>query len=86
MTEELAVIELNVGPLLVLVQADLESRGHFTKNGQPEFAVGFTSPNIHLLRERLVEHGVIVDEMKEDHGHLYFHFFDPNGNKLQAHW
>jgi catechol-2,3-dioxygenase len=86
MTEELAVFELNAGPLLILVKADSESRGHFTKNGQLEFAVGFTSPNIHHLRERLIEHGVKVDDMKEDNGHFLFCFFDPNGNKLQVHW
>jgi catechol 2,3-dioxygenase-like lactoylglutathione lyase family enzyme len=85
-TEELAVVELNAGPSLVLVKADSDSRGHFTRNGQLEFAVGFTSPNIHSLRESLIEHGVEVDEMKEDNGHFFFHFFDPNGNKLQAHW
>lgn len=86
MTEELAVVELKAGPLLVLVKADSDSRGHFTRNGQLEFAVGFTSPNIQRFRESLIEHGVEVDEMKEDNGHLFFHFFDPNGNKLQAHW
>jgi catechol-2,3-dioxygenase len=85
-TEELAVIELTAGPLLILVKADSDSRAHFTRNGQLEFAVGFTSPNIQRLRESLIEYGAEVDEMKEDNGHSYFHFFDPSGNKLQAHW
>ncbi|QGQ96097.1 VOC family protein [Paenibacillus psychroresistens] len=86
MTEELAVVELNAGPLLILVKADSDSRGHFTRNGEFEFAVGFTSPNIQRLRESLIESGVEVDDMKEEDGHFFFHFFDPSGNKLQAHW
>lgn len=63
-----------------------ELEDYFSRNGQLEFAVGFTSPNIQLLREKLIEHGVEVDDMKEEDGHFFFHFFDPNGNKLQAHW
>jgi catechol 2,3-dioxygenase-like lactoylglutathione lyase family enzyme len=85
-TDELAVVELNTGPLLVLVKADPDSRGHFTRNDLLEFSIGFTSPNIHRLREVLIEQGVEVDEMKEEDGHFFFHFFDPSGNKLQAHW
>jgi catechol-2,3-dioxygenase len=84
--EDLAVMELKAGPLLVLVQADKDSRGHFTKDGLPEFSVGFTSPEIQKLRQNLIERDVEVDEMKEDNGHFFFHFFDPSGNKLQAHW
>jgi hypothetical protein len=38
------------------------------------------------LRQQLIEQGVEVDEMKEDNGHFYFHFYDPSGNKLQVHW
>jgi hypothetical protein len=72
--------------LLVLVKADPNSRGHFIMNGQAEFSIGFNSPNIHQLREVLTEQGVQVDEMKEDNGHFFFHFYDPIGNKLQAHW
>ncbi|CAG7644820.1 VOC family protein [Paenibacillus allorhizosphaerae] len=81
-----AVLELKAGALLVLVHADVNSRGHFNKDGLPEFSIGFTSPDIHQLRQYLSEQGVAVDEMKEDNGHFYFHFFDPSGNKLQAHW
>jgi hypothetical protein len=79
-------MELQSDPLLVLVQADAESRGHFTIDGRPEFSVGFTSPDIHNFRDHLIGQGVEVDEMKEDSGHNFFHFFDPSGNKLQAHW
>ncbi len=42
-TDELAVLELPSGPLLVLVAADKESRGHFTIDGHPEFSIGFTT-------------------------------------------
>lgn len=85
-SEDLVVFELKEGPLLVLVKADKDSRGHFIKNGSPEFSVGFTSSEIHILRQQLIEKGVEVDEMKEDNGHFYFHFYDPSGNKLQVHW
>jgi hypothetical protein len=74
------------GPLLVIVKADADSRGHFLIEGTPEFSVGFTSPDIHNFREYLNELGVQVDAMQEDDGHYYFHFYDPSGNKLQAHW
>ncbi|TMV48902.1 VOC family protein [Paenibacillus mesophilus] len=84
--EGLAVMELQEDPLLVLVQADAESRGHFTIDGRAEFSVGFTSPDIHNFRDHLIGQEVEVDEMKEDNGHYFFHFFDPSGNKLQAHW
>jgi catechol 2,3-dioxygenase-like lactoylglutathione lyase family enzyme len=84
--KELAVFELKAGPLLTLVKADSNSRGHFYKGGEPEFSVGFTSPDINQLRQKLIDYGVSVDEMKEDNGHYYFHFFDPSGNKLQVHW
>ncbi len=85
--DELAVIEIcEGGSLLVLVRADEDSRGHFTINNNPEFSVGFTSPEIHKFYEYLIGKGVKVDEIKEESGHFYFHFFDPNGNKLQAHW
>ena len=41
--DELAVLELTSGPLLVLVEADKDSRGHFTIDGHPEFSIGFTT-------------------------------------------
>jgi catechol-2,3-dioxygenase len=86
LNEDLAVFELKEGPLLVLVKADSSSRGHFIKDGKPEFSVGFTCPEIHKLRQHLIEQNVEVDEMKEEEGHFYFHFYDPSKNKLQAHW
>jgi hypothetical protein len=56
------------------------------KEGIPEFSVGFTSPDIHNFRDYLEEQDVQVDAMQEEDGHYYFHFYDPSGNKLQAHW
>ncbi|WP_442600116.1 VOC family protein [Neobacillus sp. D3-1R] len=83
--DSLAVLELTSGPLLVLVKADQESRGHFTINHQPEFSIGFTTSDINQLHENLTNQDVVVDEIQEDNGHLFFHFFDPTGNKLQVH-
>jgi hypothetical protein len=68
------------------VRADKDSRGHIMINKNPEFSVGFTSPEIHKFHEYLINEDVKVDEMKEDSGHYYFHFYDPTGNKLQVHW
>ncbi|RSD26873.1 VOC family protein [Mesobacillus subterraneus] len=82
---ELAVLELKTGPLFVLVQADQESRGHFTKNGQPEFSVGFSTSKIKELHDHLKNKGVEVEPIQKDHGHHYFCFYDPSGNKLQVH-
>ncbi|WP_261129707.1 VOC family protein [Bacillus sp. Marseille-Q3570] len=82
---ELAVMALQSGPLFVLVQADRDSRGHFTINGQAEFSVGFTTADIQALHNDLADQGIKVDEIHEDNGHSYFHFFDPSGNKLQVH-
>lgn len=82
---KLAVIELGSGPLLILLKADSDSRGHFTINGQAEFSIGFTTSNINELHTYLTNQDVKVDEMQEDNGHSYFHFFDPSGNKLQVH-
>lgn len=85
-TEERAVFAVGEGPLLVIVKADANSRGHFLVEGSPEFSVGFTCPDIHNFREYLIEQGGLVEPMQEDDGHYYFHFYDPSGNKLQAHW
>lgn len=85
-TEERAVFEAGDGPLLVLIQADPDSRGHFYVSGNPEFAVGFTCADIHGFRDYLIGEGTSVEEMHEEDGHYYFCFFDPSGNKLQAHW
>lgn len=84
-TDELSVMELSSGPLLVLVTADKESRGHFTINGQPAFSIGFTTSNIAKLHEQLSFLDVQVEPIKEDNGHHYFYFYDLNGNKLQVH-
>lgn len=81
----LAVFELETGPLLVLVEADMNSRGHFLKDGQAEFSVGFTTPNINELYEYLLSQDVKVESIQEDGGHQFFCFYDPNGNKLQVH-
>ncbi|MFC4560142.1 VOC family protein [Virgibacillus kekensis] len=84
--DELAVFHVNDGLLLVLVEADAESHAHFTRNGELEFSIGFTSSKLNELREHLISQGVNVEEMKEDNGHHFFHFYDPSGNKLQVHW
>ncbi|WP_226577585.1 VOC family protein [Halobacillus litoralis] len=83
--EDFAVYELHSGPLLVLVEADKESRGHFFKNDQPEFSIGFTTSNIQEFYDYLVSQGVKVESIEEDAGHHFFHFYDPSGNKLQIH-
>jgi catechol 2,3-dioxygenase-like lactoylglutathione lyase family enzyme len=85
-TDERAVFEIGEGPLLVIVKADADSRGHFYIEGTPEFSVGFTCPDIHRFREYLIEQGVRAESMHEEGGHYYFHFYDPSGNKLQVHW
>jgi catechol 2,3-dioxygenase-like lactoylglutathione lyase family enzyme len=85
-TESRAVFAVGEGPLLVIVKADADSRGHFLIEGSPEFSVGFTCSDIHNFREYLIEQGSPVELMQEEDGHYYFHFYDPSGNKLQAHW
>jgi catechol 2,3-dioxygenase-like lactoylglutathione lyase family enzyme len=85
-TDGHAVFEVGEGPLLVIVKADTNSRGHFYVEGTPEFSVGFTCPDIHRFREYLIEQGVRAESMQEEGGHFYFYFYDPSGNKLQAHW
>lgn len=82
---DLAVLALKSGPLYVLVEADEDSRGHFTINGQPEFSVGFTTSRIKDLHSHLTTNGVQVEPIQEDNGHHYFYFYDPSGNKLQVH-
>ncbi|WP_221567858.1 VOC family protein [Alkalihalobacillus sp. TS-13] len=82
---ELAVMALESGPLFVLVEADQGSRGHFTIGGQLEFSVGFTTTDINALHSKFSAQGIQTDEIQEDNGHQYFHFFDPSGNKLQVH-
>jgi len=82
---DLAVLSLEEGPLFVLVEADENSRGHFFKNGEPEFSVGLTTSNINRLYNYLIDQDVKVEPIQEDEGHQFFHFYDPNGNKLQVH-
>lgn len=84
--DELAVMELPEGPLLILVKADEGFKGHFTADGIEQFSIGFTCPDIHTFYSHLVEQEVRVEEMQEDEGHYYFCFYDLCGNKLQAHW
>lgn len=82
---DLAVYELGSGPLLVLVEADKNSRGHFLKDDQEEFSIGFTTLNINELYEYLVSQDVKVESIQQDEGHQFFYFYDPSGNKLQVH-
>ncbi|MFD1738879.1 VOC family protein [Bacillus salitolerans] len=82
-----AIIKMNEGPfLLILVPTDDDTYAHFTIKGEPEFSIGFTSSNLTEFHQHLKKHNVIVEDIKEDNGHSYFHFYDPSGNKLQAHW
>ncbi|MEC1374567.1 VOC family protein [Heyndrickxia oleronia] len=82
-----AIIKVNDGPFLViLVPIDDETYAHFTVNGEPAFSIGFTSPELIKFHQHLIDNGVKVEDIKEDNGHAYFHFFDPSGNKLQVYW
>lgn len=83
--KDLAVLALKSGPLYVLVEADQDSRGHFTINGQPEFSVGFTTQRITEFHTFLTIKDVQVEPIQEDQGHNFFYFYDPSGNKLQVH-
>ena len=86
-TEELAILKVGEGPfLLILVPTDDETFAHFTINNKQEFSIGFTSRELYKFHQHLIDHQVKVEDIKEDHGHFFFHFYDPNGNKLQVHW
>ncbi|MCA1054342.1 VOC family protein [Rossellomorea aquimaris] len=86
-TEELAVIKVNEGPfLLILVPTEDETFAHFTVDNEQEFSIGFTSPELLKFHQHLKDQQVKVDEIQEDNGHAFFHFYDPSGNKLQVHW
>ena len=86
-TEELAIIKVNEGPLLlILVPTEDETFAHFTVSNEQELSIGFTSPELAKFHEHLIDNQVKVDDIKEDNGHAFFHFYDPNGNKFQAHW
>lgn len=82
-----AIIKVNEGPfLLILVPTEDDTFTHFTIGNVPAFSIGFTSPVLSKFHTHLIENGVKVEDIKEDNGHAYFHFFDLNGNKLQVHW
>ena len=86
-TGERAALKVNEGPfLLILVPAEEETFVHFTIANEPEFSIGFTSPELTEFHQHLIDHQVKAEDIKEDNGHAFFHFYDPNGNKLQAHW
>ncbi len=86
-TQERAILKINEGPfLLILVPTGDETFSHFTIDSKQEFSIGFTSPELSKFHQHLIDHQVKVEEIKEDNGHAFFHFYDPNGNKLQVHW
>ncbi|TMU83555.1 VOC family protein [Bacillus sp. BHET2] len=85
--EELAAIKVNEGPfLLILIPTEDVTFSHFTVNQEQEFGIGFTSSDLENFHQHLMAYQVKVEEIKEDNGHAFFHFYDPDGNKLQAHW
>ena len=86
-TQERAILKINEGPfLLILVPTGDETFSHFTIDNKQEFSIGFTSPELSKFHQHLIDYQVMVEEIKEDNGHFFFHFYDPNGNKLQVHW
>ncbi|XRG80533.1 VOC family protein [Rossellomorea sp. GAMAL-10_SWC] len=86
-TEELAILKVNEGPfLLILVPTVDETIAHFSIDNKQEFSIGFTSPELTKFHQHLIDHQVQVEDIKVDNGHAFFHFYDPNGNKLQVHW
>lgn len=86
-SEERAILKLNEGPfLLILVPTEDETFAHFTIDHEQEFSIGFTSPELSKFHQHLMDNQVKVEDIQEDHGHTFFHFYDPNGNKLQVHW
>lgn len=85
--ESYAVLKMNEGlMLLVLVPTEDDTYAHFSVKDESAFSIGFTSPLLKEFHQYLIENDVKVDEITEDHGHYYFHFYDPSGNKLQVHW
>lgn len=86
-SEERAVLKVADGPfLVVLIPTTDDTFAHFTVGGQPEFSIGFTSPQLSAFHQHLHAHRVKVEEIQHDQGHAFFHFYDPSGNKLQVHW
>ncbi|PFA69722.1 lactoylglutathione lyase [Bacillus sp. AFS015802] len=87
LNDELAVFKVNEGPfLLILIPTADETYAHFTIENEQEFSIAFTSSELSKFHQHLMDHQVKVDDIKEDNGHAFFHFYDPNGNKLQVHW
>ena len=86
-SEERAILKVNEGSfLLILVPTEDETFAHFTIDHEQEFSIGFTSPELSKFHQHLMDNQVKVEDIQEDHGHTFFHFYDPNGNKLQVHW
>ena len=86
-TEERAIFKVNEGPfLLILVPTEDETFAHFTIGNKQEFSIGFTSPELLKFHQHFMDNQVKVEKIKEDNGHRFFHFYDPNGNKFQVHW
>ena len=82
-----AIIKINEGPfLLILVPTDDETFAHFTINNESAFSIGFTSLELSKFHQHLINNQVKVEDIQEENGHAYFHFYDLNGNKLQVHW
>ena len=85
--DPMAIFKINESAfLLILVPTDDETFAHFTIKNEQEFSIGFTSRELSKFHQHLIDNKVKVDDIKEDNGHAYFHFYDPNGNKLQVHW
>ena len=86
-SEERAILKVNEGSfLLILVPTQDETFAHFTIDNEEEFSIGFTSRELAKFHQHLIDHQVKVEDIEEDNGHAFFHFYDPNGNKLQVHW
>ncbi|MGG3564975.1 VOC family protein [Neobacillus rhizosphaerae] len=82
-----AIFKVNEGTfLLILVPTEDETFAHFTIDNEQAFSIGFTSPELPQFHQHLIDNQVKVEDIKDDNGHAYFHFYDPNGNKLQVHW
>lgn len=82
-----AIIKVNEGPILLILVPTVDGTfAHFTVNNESAFSIGFTSPELSEFHQHLINNQVKVEDIQEDNGHAFFHFYDPNGNKLQVHW
>ncbi|AJD90234.1 hypothetical protein JMA_09170 [Jeotgalibacillus malaysiensis] len=82
-----AIFKIDEGPFLItLVPTENETFIHFTTDEDAAFSLGFASPELEAFHQHLIDHGVLVGDIKEDQDHQYFTFYDPSGNKLQSHW